>query len=51
MLFLRGGSGSAIFLAGAGDCEVARCDGGNISWQTQYFVHVRRVDTGRRREW
>ena len=32
-------------MAGAGDREVARCDGGDISWQVQYFVCVRRVDT------
>ena len=36
--------GSAIFVAGAGNREVARCDGGDISWQAQYFVRVRRVD-------
>ena len=36
--------GSAIFVAGAGDHEVARCDGGDISWQAQYFARVRRVD-------
>ena len=35
--------GSAIFVAGAGNREVARCDGGDISWQAQYFVRVRRV--------
>ena len=39
--------GSAIFVAGAGSREVARCDGGDISWQEQYFVHVRRVDVER----
>ena len=27
--------------------EVARCDGGDISWQAQYFVRVRRVDAER----
>ena len=27
-------------MAGAGDREVARCDGGDISWQAQYFVRV-----------
>ena len=36
--------GSAIFVAGAGNREVARCD---ISWQAQYFVRVRRVDAER----
>ena len=36
--------GSAIFVAGAGSREVARCDGGDVSWQEQYFV---RVDTER----
>ena len=36
--------GSAIFAAGAGNREVARCDGGDISWQEQYFGRVRRVD-------
>ena len=30
--------GSAILVAGAGNGEVARCDGGGISWQAQYFV-------------
>ena len=39
--------GSAIFVAGAGNREVARCDGGDISWQAQYFVRVRRVDAER----
>ena len=39
--------GSAIFVAGAGNREVARCDGGHISWQAQYFVRVRRVDAER----
>ena len=33
--------GSAILLAGTGNREVARCDGGDISWQAQYFVRVR----------
>ena len=37
--------GSGFFAAGAGDREVVRCDGGDISWQVQYFVRVRRVDT------
>ena len=32
------------FMAGAGNREVARCEGGDISWQAQYFVRVRRVD-------
>ena len=36
--------GSAIFVAGAGNREVARCDGSDISWQAQYFVRDRRVD-------
>ena len=37
---------STIFVAGAGNREVARCGGGDISWQAaaQYFVRVRRVD-------
>ena len=39
--------GSAIFVAGAGNREVARCDGGDISWQAQYFVRVIRVDAER----
>ena len=39
--------GSAIFVAGAGNREVARYDGGDISWQAQYFVRVRRVDAER----
>ena len=39
--------GSAILVAGAGDREVARCDGGYILWQAQYFVRVRRVDAER----
>ena len=43
--FLR--RGSAILVAGAGNREVARCDGGDISWQAQYFVCVRRVDAER----
>ena len=30
-----------------GNREVARCDGGDISWQAQYFVRVRRVDAER----
>ena len=45
MLILR--CGSAIFVAGAGNREVARCDGGDIAWQAQYFVRVRRVDAER----
>ena len=36
--------GSAILVAGAGNREVARCEGGDISWQAQYFVRIRRVD-------
>ena len=36
--------GSAIFVAGAGNREVARFDGGDISWQAQ---RVRRVDAER----
>ena len=36
--------GSAILVAGAGTREVARCEGGDTSWQAQYFVRVRRVD-------
>ena len=39
--------GSAILVAGAGNREVARCDGGDISWQAQYFVRVRHVDAER----
>ena len=39
--------GSAILVAGAGNSEVARCDGGGISWQTQDFARVRRVDAER----
>ena len=40
--------GSAILVAGAGNREVARCDGGDISWQAQDFiVRVRRVDAER----
>ena len=31
----------------AGNGEVARCDGGDISWQAQYFARVRRVDAER----
>ena len=31
----------------AGNREVVRCDGGDISWQAQYFVRVRRVDAER----
>ena len=36
--------GRTIFVAGAGNREVARCGGGHNSWQVQYFVRVRRVD-------
>ena len=39
--------GSAILVAGAGNHEVARCDGGDMSWQAQYFMRVRRVDAER----
>ena len=39
--------GSAILVAGAGNREVARCDGGDISWQAQCFVRVRRADAER----
>ena len=39
--------GSAIFVAGAGNREVAMCDGSDISWQAQDFVRVRRVDVER----
>ena len=39
--------GSAILVAGAGNREVARCDGGDISWQAQYSVRVTRVDAER----
>ena len=45
MLILR--CGSATLVAGAGNREVARCDGGDISWQAQYFVRVKRVDAER----
>ena len=38
MQVLRCGSG--IFVAGAGNREVAMCDGGDISWQAQYFARV-----------
>ena len=36
-------------MAGAGNraVAIARCDGGDISWQAQYFAHVRRVDAER----
>ena len=34
-------------MAGAGNREVAMCDGGDISWQAQDFVRVRRVDVER----
>ena len=36
-----------IFAAGAGNREVARCDGGDVARQAQYFVRVRRVDAER----
>ena len=39
--------GSAILVAGAGNRVVARCDGGDISWQAQDSVRVRRVDAER----
>ena len=39
--------GSAILVAGPGNREVARYDGGDISWQAQDFVRVRRVDAER----
>ena len=45
MRVLRCGSG--ILVAGAGNREVARCDGGDISWQAQYFARARRVDVER----
>ena len=45
MRVLRCGSG--IFVAGAGNREVAMCDGGDISWQAQYFVRVTHVDAER----
>ena len=32
------------FVAGAGNREVARCDGGDISWQAQYFVTLCTLD-------
>ena len=32
--------GSAIFVAGAGNREVARCGGGHISWQVQCVLDV-----------
>ena len=32
--------GSAILVAGAGNREVARCDGGDISWQTLCALDV-----------
>ena len=35
------------FVAGARNREVAMCDRGDISWQAQYFVRVRRVDAER----
>ena len=39
--------GSATFRGRRRDREVARCDGGDISWQAQYFVLVRCVDAER----
>ena len=39
--------GSAILVAGAGNREVARCDGGDISWHAQYFVRVTRLGAER----
>ena len=39
--------GRAILVASAGNREVARCDGADISWQAQYFVCLRRVDAER----
>ena len=39
--------GSAILVAGRRNREVARCDGGDISWLAQYFARVRRVDAER----
>ena len=39
--------GSAILVAGAGNRAVARRDGGDISWQAQGSVRVRRVDAER----
>ena len=39
--------GSAILVAGGGNREVARRDGGDILWQAQYFVRFRRVDAER----
>ena len=38
------GYGGAIFVAGAGSREVARCGGGYISWQARCFVRVGGVD-------
>ena len=32
--------GSAILVAGAGNREVARCDGGDISWQARGIVRL-----------
>ena len=42
MRFLR--CGSAMFVAGAGKREVARCGGGHVLWQAQCFVRVGGVD-------
>ena len=39
--------GSAILVAAAGNREVAKGDGGDVSRQAQYFVGVRRVDAER----
>ena len=36
--------GSAIFVPSAGNREAARCGGGHISWQAQYYVCVGGVD-------
>ena len=41
--------GSAIFVAGAGNREVAGCGGDRISWQAQYSVRVAKL-CGRPRE-
>ena len=39
----------SLFVAGTGsrEAQVARCDGGDISWQAQYSVRVTRVDAER----
>ena len=34
-------------MVGAGNREVARCEGGDISWQAQYFVRVKYMDEER----